>query len=205
MGNSTRNRPLNANRLSLDVTAASIESTSCELPQDLPIDVWCRIGVQLSAVSEASCWWIGDWLVYGELNYPLRYRRAMTETSLDYQTLRNYAWVARKFAPSRRRVDLSFQHHVEVAALSEEEQDHWLDFAERFGWSRNELRRQIKASYEDQSDAYAFSESKRVQVSLQVSADRVERWKQAAASSNRSLPEWIANVLDQVTSSNGTR
>ena len=41
---------------------------------------------------------------------------------LDYQTLRNYAWVARRFAMSRRRDTLSFGHHAEVPALPEPEQ-----------------------------------------------------------------------------------
>jgi hypothetical protein len=143
MKNDDRRLVIDSSNLSADFTLATIESTRCELPQGLPLDAWCRIGVQLSALVEASSWWIGDWLVYGERNYPLRYRRAMDETSLDYQTLRNYAWIARKFEPRRRRIGLSFQHHVEVAALPTNEQDHWLDFAERFGWSRNELRRQI--------------------------------------------------------------
>jgi hypothetical protein len=38
----------------------------------------------------------------------------------------NYAWVARRFAMSRRRDTLSFGHHAEVAALPEPEQDFWL-------------------------------------------------------------------------------
>lgn len=203
MKNNDKTLALDSTRLSVDLMSATVGSTGCELPPDLSIDVWCGIGAQLSALAEASSWWIGDWLVYGERNFPRRYRRAMRETSLDYQTLRNYAWVARKFDLKRRRSGVSFQHHVEVAALSEDEQDHWLDFAERLGWSRNELRRQIKASYsEGDKKTYALGRPERVQVSLQVSVDRVERWKQAAANSNHSLAEWIANVLDKVALSN---
>jgi hypothetical protein len=40
-------------------------------------------------------------------------------TGLDYQTLRNYAAVARRFELSRRRDNLSFHHHAELCALSE--------------------------------------------------------------------------------------
>lgn len=52
-------------------------------------------------------------------------------------------WVARNFAASRRRDRLSFQHHAELASLPEHEQDCWLEQSRRFGWSRNELRRQV--------------------------------------------------------------
>ena len=49
---------------------------------------------------------------------------------LDYQTLRNYAWVARRFPAGRRRAGVSFAHHAEVARLPEPEQDYWLRRAE---------------------------------------------------------------------------
>lgn len=71
--------------------------------------------------------------------------RAIEACGLDYQTLRNYAWVARKFELDRRRETLSFQHHAEVSSVAPGEQDKWLDPAEEFNWSRNELRRNIRA------------------------------------------------------------
>jgi hypothetical protein len=53
-----------------------------------------------------------------------------------YQTLRNYAVVARRLKLSRRRDNLSFQHHAEVCALGFEEQDRWLDLAAESPWRR---------------------------------------------------------------------
>lgn len=35
--------------------------------------------------------------MYGQAAYTGRYRDAIEQASLDYQTLRNYAWVARRF------------------------------------------------------------------------------------------------------------
>ena len=81
---------------------------------------------------------------YGQDKFPDRYRRAMAGTALDYQTLRNYAWVARRFAPSRRRDNLSFQHHAAVAALSGPDQDIWLVRAAEFRWSLRQLRTQLQ-------------------------------------------------------------
>jgi len=170
------------------------ERTRLRIPRDLSLEAWCRLGGIILAVSESSAWWIGDWLIFGEEHYGDRYRRAMRETNLDYQTLRNYAWVARKFMPSRRRDTLTFQHHMEVAALPEPEQDHWLDFAVRLGWSKNELRKQVKASGSVERDAESGHE---VQLSLRLDERRLERWKAAAERSNQSLTEWISSIVDE--------
>ena len=115
-------------------------------PQQLPYEKWLGIGRQLAAASTSSSWCLGDWLIHGENAYNGRYRDAVERTSLDYQTLRNYAWVARRFALSRRRDTLSFAHHAEVAGLPEHEQDFWLRKAEEQSWSRNRLRQEVRAS-----------------------------------------------------------
>src|SRR6266496_2626132 len=117
-----------------------------DLPGRLGFGMWLRIGRQLEAVASSSAWCLGDWLSYGRAAYAGRYRDAVEQTSLDYQTLRNYAWVAGRFPLSRRRDTLSFGHHAEVAALPEPEQDFWLRKAGDLGWSRNHLRREVRAS-----------------------------------------------------------
>ncbi|MFI9584379.1 LmbU family transcriptional regulator [Streptomyces sp. NPDC052236] len=169
---------------------------SLQLPEDLPLDTWCRIGDRILSVSDSSAWWIGDWLVFGQEKYRDRYKHAMKETSLDYQTLRNYAWVARKFLPSRRRDDLTFQHHMEVAALTEDEQDHWLNFAYRLKWSRNELRKQIKASTAPDE---ILEQTPDVQLHLKFDRRRFKRWEEAARESSQGLADWMSSVLDAAT------
>lgn len=164
------------------------------LPEGLPIESWRQLGERIQGVADLSAWWIGDWLVYGQKHYVGRYRRAMEGTSLHYQTLRNYAWVARKFDPDRRRKDLTFQHHMEVAALTREEQDHWLDFAARLNWTRDELRRQIRASI---SPARDQPEILPVQLNLELDEIRLERWREAAKKSNQDLKDWITSIVDR--------
>ncbi|MEU0009340.1 LmbU family transcriptional regulator [Streptomyces sp. NPDC006314] len=171
----------------------SMERNRLRLPDNLPLDEWCRIGDRILSISDSSAWWIGDWLVFGQQQYRDRYQRAMRETMLDYQTLRNYAWIARKFPHTRRREKLTFQHHMEVAGLPEDQQDHWLDFAERFKWSRNELRRQIKASTAPDEITPRTGE---IELSLRLAENRVRRWERAAQQSNKSLTDWISAVLD---------
>jgi hypothetical protein len=162
------------------------------LSRGMTFDAWVGVGRQLARMSRASAWWLGDWLIFGERAYGERYKTALELTDLDYQTLRNYAWVARSFPMSRRRDSLSFQHHAEVASLAEPEQDLWLMRAERQEWTRNELRRQLLSC---RPRAHA-SQHASVIVRMQIGADREARWREAASAANQDLVEWLASVAD---------
>src|SRR4051794_37112073 len=109
-----------------DRSAAGQPRMPLRLRPGMSFDEWAAVGKRLARVSSASAWALGDWLVFGECAYGHRYRAALAITDLDYQTLRNYAWVARTFDVSRRRDSLSFQHHLEVTSMTEAEQDLWL-------------------------------------------------------------------------------
>jgi hypothetical protein len=163
------------------------------LPPDLRIDEWKRVGSELCSLSEASTWWLGDWLVYGQSRYPERYRRAIEETGLDYQTLRNYAWVARKFELPTRHELLSLQHHSEVASLPPQDREAWLCRAERFSWSRNELRRHVKASHVAESDPIGDEP----QLRIWTAAEKVSRWRLAADLAGDDFANWASGALDQ--------
>jgi N6-adenosine-specific RNA methylase IME4 len=113
-------------------------------PSGLEYDDWEGIGTVLSAAEGAVHWWIGDWLNYGERKWGEMYAQAMDETQFSYKTLAADAWVSQSVQFSRRRENLSWSHHREVAALEPQEQDYWLDQAENQDWTRNELRRQVQ-------------------------------------------------------------
>lgn len=181
-------------RLPVDGTAIK-RRTALSLPRGMPIAAWSKLGRQILVVSDASSWWLGDWLIYGQTQYPDRYKRAILETSLDYQTLRNYAWVARSFVPARRRDALSFQHHAEVAGLSPAEQDKWLSHAEHHGWSRNELRKRVRASRHPDELTQAV-----IHIQINVVADQKERWQAAAESVDQDLLCWMQSILDGAAS-----
>src|SRR5579883_1658446 len=95
-------------------------------PDQLAYDRWKAAGFQIVRAVDSLAWCLGDWLVYGQQHYASRYQHAIELVGLDYQTLRNYAWVARRIELHRRRSALSFQHHAEVASMSDLEQDKWL-------------------------------------------------------------------------------
>ncbi|HST16902.1 MAG TPA: LmbU family transcriptional regulator [Gaiellaceae bacterium] len=173
---------------------ASYTRVSLGLSPELTFERWQAIGRRVAGIAEASTWWLADWAAYGESSYGEKYRPAVEATGIGYQTLRNYAWVAGRFDPSRRRDKLSFAHHAEVAALSVAEQDAWLERAEADGWSRNELRDRLRA--ERESAANGVVEHLR----LDVPVDQAERWRSAAESDGVGLPEWLIGVADLAAS-----
>jgi hypothetical protein len=176
---------------------AQVQRSSLILPHRLPFNVWREIGKEICLVTNSCAWWIGDWVAYGENSFGDRYEQAIADTSLDYQTLRNYAWIARKFTRSRRRDSLSFGHHAEVAALTDTEQDKWLTRAERFSWSRNELRRRIRAARLANRQQPPHQDGTEIRVlKIDVPTQRLDQWRKAAEHMNCSVAEWIITILD---------
>jgi len=164
-----------------------------QLRQGMSFRDWVIVGKRLANVSSATTWALGDWLLFGERAYGHRYRSALEATNLDYQTLRNYAWVAGRFAPPRRRAALSFQHHGEVAAMTEVEQDIWLQRAQNGCWSRNELRRRIKRH---RDGVATLSGGPAVVVRVELTAEDERRWKLAADNTRLELMDWLRSVAN---------
>lgn len=118
----------------------SLTATSWEPVADLPLPDWNEAGRRLGAIGRGVGWWIGDWLLYGNHRFGERYVRAKRLTGYDVQTLMNMAYVASRFDPARRRANLSFSHHAELAAEAPEDQERWLARSETEGLSVRCLR-----------------------------------------------------------------
>jgi hypothetical protein len=175
------------------------------LPRQLTFEAWLGVGRQLLVVVNSSAWCLGDWLVYGQQAFASRYREAVERTGLDYQTLRNYAWVAKRFELSRRRDALSFGHHAEVAALPGPEQDFWLRKAEQFGWPTSQLRREVRASLQQRKESHAQAEqtdpeqaqpaSQLVTIRVSLTPEQAQLCQEAAATHALTVAAWAAHVL----------
>jgi hypothetical protein len=178
-------------------TGTKLSHSGLQLRPGLAFEAWKTTGLRLCELSSASAWWLGDWLLYGERNYGKRYAEMLTLTPLSYQTLRNYAWVARRFPLSRRRDSLSFQHHAEVTGLPEADRDLWLQRAERMRWSRNELRRRLSAARQAERAGCGHGEVMRIE----LTGDRHEQWQRAAAATDQPLVDWLFEVVDAAAAS----
>ncbi|MFE0174984.1 LmbU family transcriptional regulator [Streptomyces sp. NPDC059002] len=162
------------------------------LPAGLAFEDWERAGRQLSGLLNSSSWWLGDWLIYGKDHYADRYERGIRAAGLQYQTLRNYAWISRRFELHRRRPALSFQHHAELASLPVDEQDVWLDRTEQMKWTTKQLRNALRAQRQGSQQAVDAEATRR----LAVPDNRLQWWHKAAAQAGTELAEWVTATLD---------
>lgn len=176
----------------------AVNRTGLSLGDGIRFDAWHELGQRLARITDASTWWLGDWLVYGQTAFRYRYREALASTGLEYQTLRNYAWVANRVKQSRRRDSLSFQHHAEVASLSELEQERWLRRADEEGWSRNELRCRIRAH--TTAPARGTPDPTTV-LQILIPTGHEQRWRTAARMQKAPLERWIISSLDAAAAS----
>jgi len=119
-------------------------SVSWRPPHDIDFEEWARHGHRLGAAGRGASWWIGDWLNYGEAKYGEHYARAAEITGYEVQSLMNMAYVASHFEISRRRENVSWSHHGELASLPASEQEAWLDRVEAHGISVRDLRHELR-------------------------------------------------------------
>lgn len=124
-----------------------ITRTGWQLPSDLSEDEWRASGLALGKVESGVSWWLGDWWAFGEHRYGDR--KALVESDdwdgPSYQTCREAAVVSDAFPEMfRRRNNLSFSHHKEVAALQPADQDRFLDRAASEDLSVMKLRAVIR-------------------------------------------------------------
>jgi ParB family chromosome partitioning protein len=126
------------------VPYSKASATGLLLPKTLDETRWSEIGKFLAHVDGAVQWWIGDWWRYGEDRKWGELGQRAEEAGLNYQTCRNAGSIAGAFQLSRRRDNLSWSHHAEVAALEASEQDRFLNEAARAGWSVHALRTKVQ-------------------------------------------------------------
>jgi hypothetical protein len=101
---------------------------------------WVSAGRRLGEFGRRNQWWIGDWIRYGNTRWGEKYVDAAKITGYDGKSLRNMAYVASRFDLSRRRDNLNWSHHAELAGLSQDEQDQWLERATHDRLSVADLR-----------------------------------------------------------------
>lgn len=130
---------------------AEASETGLDIRPDCPFEAWQQMGETLDRMSGAWQWWYGDWWNFGESRYGEKHAQALPDK--DYDTKSRAAGVAGRIEFRRRRRNLSFSHHREVAYLEPAEQDAWLDRAESAGLSVQALRREIRSAKRPGHDA----------------------------------------------------
>jgi N6-adenosine-specific RNA methylase IME4 len=130
----------------LSLPGFALSPIGLQVEGDPTFEQWEAAGHFLQRIESGSTWWVGDWLRHGEgrPEWGEGYGRAIAVFNRDYQTLANYKSVAAKIEFSRRRENLSWAHHAEVAACEVAEQERLLDLAESKKLSREKLRLEVR-------------------------------------------------------------
>ena len=131
---------------------------SLQLPADTTPQAWTHIGLEIIERAKADTWQLADWAAFGEpgnlekakFNSVQRIGSALRQFcelhGLSYSSMKVYAMVARNVPAVRRLTELTFQHHMEVAALSPALQKKWLARALKENISCAKLRGMIRES-----------------------------------------------------------
>ena len=138
---------------------------------DPSYDEWHDTVLWVQKVGKHSPFWRADLLLYGEAKYGEKYTQAVEATGKQAGTLMTEVWVAKAVPVERRREELTFAHHQEVAALDADEQTQWLDTAVTEDLSAKELRQQIKV-------AKAQAEGKALEYWLDVRCETAQQQEQ---------------------------
>jgi hypothetical protein len=128
------------------IRGARWTATGLELPPDLKFSDYEHVLWALGRLRDMSAWALGDAIIFGDAAYGEKYAQAIEATGRAKATLVNYASVARRVPPSRRRARLSFSAHEAVASMNPDEQNAWLARAEDERLSVEELRGLVRDS-----------------------------------------------------------
>ncbi len=174
-----------------------LTATGLVLKSGLSYESWEAAGTMLRTIDGGVQWWLGDWLNYGEAAYGEKYSQALSETDYAYQTLMNAAYVSSRFDISRRRENLSFSHHADVAALEPALQDKWLAHAEQHKLSQKAFRAALR---EARLAPTVSSDGDLQQLNIRVSKSLIEKIKRIATESGESLQGFISREMDTLFS-----
>jgi hypothetical protein len=165
------------NMLAINDPKFLITPTGIQFSQELNFDEWSSLGQKLSPIGKSIGFIIGDWINYGQDRYGEKYTEALAKTGLTYQTLQNYAYVARKVETSCRHENLGFEHHYVVAKLkTDEEKKHWLDMADQHDLSVRRLRKSINFGRVASEEEVQGDPTDRGHVTYLALLNRIRRW-----------------------------
>lgn len=110
----------------------------------LPFETFASAVAFAGAANDAAKWALGDLLIFGQNRYGEEYAQVLASARVSDRQAERYRYVAQQVRHPRRRENLSFSHHEEVAALDPPDQDRLLVSAIDAGWSTGDLRERVR-------------------------------------------------------------
>jgi len=165
------------NTLAITDPKFAITPTGIHFHEDLSFDEWDALGQKLAPIGKTIGFIIGDWINYGESHWGDKYEEALDRTGLEYGTLRNYAYVARKLDLSLRNDKLGYHLHATVAKLkTDEEKEHWLKMAVRHQLGKRRLQKSINFGRLATEEEVQGDPADRGYVTYLALLNRIRRW-----------------------------
>ena len=170
--------------LNLDQNVLS--STALRLPAGVDLPQWMEIGRSLGSVSEATRWWVGDFLIYGEAMCGQDHTQIFDPevgSAWSWDTLRQYRWVSERVPEENRRPpdQLSWSHHRAIAILEPHEQSEWLQRAIDERLSVRDLKKEIKKSLDSSDSENAVVPAEPFAEAVSLSSGRIgQPWDEEA-------------------------
>jgi len=120
-----------------------LSKTKLTFKRDVSKDEWMDVFKALKQVEGCVQFWIGDCLAYRQQKWGM-YDDIAEETGMEGNTLRQYKQVSEQVKSDTRVSDLSWTHHREVASLTPEKQELFLNRAIEEKLSVRELHNEIR-------------------------------------------------------------
>lgn len=131
-------------RTILERTGAKVTPTSLVISDpNTSYEDFEQLFAFLGEAEKAFAWWVGDAVLACEGLYGQKVYQAAELTGLAPQTVSNRASICSRIPRSRRRDNVHFSLHAEIAYFEPKEQKEWLDKISRNGWTRSMLREEL--------------------------------------------------------------
>lgn len=147
---------------------------------------------------EAIRWWIGDLEFHGEAKFGEDVYQYLETLGISPESKRQYLRVSGDVPLRRRRTELSWSHHREVAPLHDEwEQAVCLQYAVENRWTKQELAAAIR-----EAKGVPLPPPPRPYVMEQV-CDAAENIWDAAQAAGEDIPDWLRPPLEELSDALG--
>lgn len=117
-----------------------LTTTGLRLGRELSFEEWESMGPAIGKGQRGYALAAGDWLAYGENNFPDKYSQAMDTTGLSLGRLRNLKSICARVPIDVRVPGLSISHYESVASFPVEYQAKFLEMANQYDIDRDTFR-----------------------------------------------------------------
>jgi hypothetical protein len=170
-----------------------VTRTGIEISDDATLEDVLGKLEEVVAVETAIHWAYGDLLAYGEdRQWGTFYDRAQQITGKSYQTLANYAWVARSIHFSLRGEKLSYGHYKLIAKFPPKEQTRWINRVH----DENLSVRQLAAAIEGESLPAPLPSWRKPLEKMRTTYE--QQWDQLDSQQRRAIYEELRLMVQQL-------